>query len=88
MEINICNMSVMQKTIKIFWKYDNLSNHLKRIHPVAFTTWAPECLECLELEILSDCIPLLKPIAYLMTELSGEKYLTISIVICPDQKIL
>lgn len=42
---------------------------------------APECLDALEWEIIVDCVPLLKPIATLTTELSGEKYLTISIVI-------
>lgn len=42
---------------------------------------APESLDAAEWEIISDTIPLLKPIEDMTVELSGEKYPSISILV-------
>ncbi|CAH0563164.1 unnamed protein product [Brassicogethes aeneus] len=66
-------------TLIIIERLDNLKTPLT----VALSELprAPECLDASEWEVIFDCIPLLTPIANMTTELSGEKYLTISIVI-------
>ncbi|KAJ8877603.1 hypothetical protein PR048_022058 [Dryococelus australis] len=42
---------------------------------------APESLDGCECKIIAECIPLLKPIEIMTAALSGEKYLTISMVV-------
>lgn len=42
---------------------------------------APNCLNASEWEIISDCIKILKPFENITSELSGENYPTLSLVI-------
>lgn len=48
---------------------------------ITFLPRAPDFLTGLEWELISDCIPLLKPFEIMTVELSGENYPTLSIVI-------
>ncbi|KAG8189524.1 hypothetical protein JTE90_008485 [Oedothorax gibbosus] len=41
----------------------------------------PALLDSLEQKVMEECVPLLKPIEAVATELSGEKYPTLSMVI-------
>lgn len=42
---------------------------------------APDFIDALEWNIISDCVPILKPLELITTELSGEKYTTMATVI-------
>lgn len=48
---------------------------------ITFLPRAPNFLTALEWELISDCLPLLKPFEIMTVELSGENYPTLSIVI-------
>jgi hypothetical protein len=48
---------------------------------ITFLPHAPNFLTALEWELISDCLPLLKPFEIMTVELSGENYPTLSIVI-------
>ncbi|KAL4134780.1 hypothetical protein QTP88_006495 [Uroleucon formosanum] len=43
--------------------------------------WAPNCLTATEWDLIADCAPILKPFEHMTSELSGEKYPTLSLVI-------
>ncbi|XP_060847297.1 E3 SUMO-protein ligase ZBED1-like [Rhopalosiphum padi] len=42
---------------------------------------APNCLTATEWDLIADCAPILKPFEHMTSELSGEKYPTLSLVI-------
>lgn len=42
---------------------------------------APNCLTANEWDVITDCVPILKPFENMTTELSGEKYPNLSLVI-------
>jgi len=41
----------------------------------------PNCLTATEWDLIADCVPILKPFEHITSELSGEKYPTLSLVI-------
>jgi len=48
---------------------------------ITFFPHAPNFLTALEWELISDCLPILKPFEIMTVELSGEQYPTLSMVI-------